>query len=598
MVKKYLNTTISQEKKHHMDRNKLKKNHLLQLALSILVILMLGYISSRIFFRIDLTTEKRYTIHESTREVLKDLNDIIYVKVYLDGKLPAAFEELKRSVLETLEEFRAFGGSNIQYEFIDPMANEIEKERNDLVRQLVKKGLDPRTIREQDKDGMITKYLFPGAIIIYREEETVLNFFDSQSRNARAPAEVLVNEAESKLEYNFLTKIREATSIFPPQIAFVHGHGELERIEAISLARELDEMYTVEVINIDEQVYALRDSLRNKYEAIIIAKPRKRISDKDKYIIDQYIMHGGKVLWLLDYVDVHMDSLSQQSTTQALSLHRELNLNDMLFNYGVRINTGIIQDLSAAPIPINTAPLGGDPEFTPTPWVYFPVLTSRINHPITNKIGPIRTEFINSMDIVGENANIQKTVLLTTSEYSREISTPALINLNIINEKPDPNYYKNGVQNVAILLEGEFTSIFQNRLVDDFTNREAFKFKTTSRPTKMIVVSDGDIARNPVVTRDGQKVPLPLGADKWFNDIYFNGNVEFLLNAMNYLTDDHELVSLRGRKFQLRLLDKQRLRENKLYWRIINIVIPIVMMLIFAFVYNLLRRIKYAGKKK
>lgn len=579
-----------------MSRNSLKKSHLLQLSLTVLIILLLGFVSSRVFFRLDLTTDKRYSMHASTRNALENIEDIIYVKVYLDGKMPAAFEELKRSVLETLDDFRAYAGANIQYEFIDPMGSENEKERNALIRQLVNKGLSPRTLREQGKDGMVTRYVFPGAIIFYRAEEVVLNFIDDANTNSRIPAEVLVNDAQSRLEYNFLLKIQEVTSIFPQKIAFIHGHGELERIEALSLARELDKMYTVEVLEIAEQLHALRDSFRLKYDAIIIAKPRTKFSEKDKYIIDQYVMHGGRILWLVDYVDVHMDSLSYQSTTQALSLHRELNLNDILFNYGVRINTGIVQDLRAAPIPINTAPGGSEPQFTPTPWVYFPVIASQNNHPIVNRIGLIRTEFINSLDIVGESADIEKKILLTTSDYSRVASTPALIELNIINEKSDPANYKSGPQNIAVLLEGTFPSVFRNRLVEEFTSQSMFRFKETSVPTKMIVVSDGDIARNTVVTRDNQKVPLPLGADKWFNDIYFGGNTAFLLNAMNYLTDDYELVSLRARKFQLRLLDKQRLRENKLIWRTINIAVPIIIMLLFAFAFTFIRRVKYARK--
>lgn len=580
-----------------MNRNSLKKSHLVQLLMSVLIVILLGFVSSRVFFRLDLTTDKRYSMHSSTRGAIKNIEDIIYVKVYLDGKLPAAFEELKRSVLETLEEFRAYAGANIQYEFIDPMASENEKERNDLVRQLVRKGLEPRTIREQGKDGMTTRYVFPGAIIVYREEEVSLNFIDDLNSSSRVSFEVLANTAQSKLEYNFLLKIREITSLFPPKVAFIHGQGELERIEALSFARELDKMYTVEVLEIAEQVHALRDSMRLKYDAIIIAKPRTRFSEKDKYIIDQYVMHGGRVLWLVDYVDVHMDSLSYQSSTNALSLHRELNLNDILFNYGVRINTGIVQDLRAAPIPINTAPAGSDPQFTPTPWVYFPVVSPRNSHPIVNRIGLVRTEFINSLDIVGENPEVKKEILLTTSEYSRVASTPALVELNIINEKPDPAFYTAGPQNVAVLLEGVFPSVFRNRLVEEFTSRSTFRFKEESVPTKMIVVSDGDIARNAVINRDGQKVPLPLGADKWFNEIFFEGNAAFLLNSMNYLTDDHELVSLRGRKFQLRLLDKQRLRENKLFWRTINIASPIILMLIFAFFFTFVRRAKYARRK-
>ncbi len=580
-----------------MKRSRLKRKHLIQLLLSIITVVLIGFISSRVFFRIDLTTDKRYSINESTKKALQDLDDIVYIKVYLDGDLPAAFEELRRSVLETIEEFRAYAGTNIQYEFINPSASEDQKTRNEIAKQLVDKGLNPRTIRVEDKDGYKTKYLFPGAVMIYREEEVVLNFIESKG-SGRTAAEKLINDAQEKLEYNFLNKIREVTSIYPSTIAFIGGHGELSRRESISFARELDEMYSIKLVEPDEYVYALRDSMRLKYDAIVIAKPREKFSEKDKFIIDQYVMHGGKILWLVDYIDVHMDSLSRKSTTTALPLQRQLNLNDMLFNYGVRINTGIIQDLRAAPIPVNTAAMGAEPQFTPTPWIYFPVIAPRPIHPITTNIGPIRTEFTNPLDTVGQNNEVTKTILLKTSQYSRVVSSPALIDLSIINEKSDPQRFRSGPQNVAVLLEGNFQSAFKNRLVDDFTQNKYFDYREKSKKTKMVVVSDGDIAKNPVITRNGEKQSLPLGSDKWFEDIYFSGNKPFLLNAVNYLTDDHELVTLRGRKFELRLLDRQKLRNEKTFWRALNIGLPIVLMLIVAFVFHFLRRIKYTKKNQ
>jgi ABC-2 type transport system permease protein len=583
-------------KKSSMKKNQVKRNSLTQLLLSVMIVILVSFVSSRVFFRLDLTTDKRYSIDESTKTALKNLKDIIYVKVYLSGDLPPTFEELRRSVFETLEEFRAYAGANIQYEFINPSESEDEKVRNDIARQLVRKGLVPRTIRVKDKDGFKTKYLFPGAIINYREEEIPLNFLDTKASNARTRVEILVNDAQGRLEYNFLNKIRTITQIIPPEIAFIQGHGELERMENISLARELSDMYGVRVIDPAEYVFALRDSIRLKYQAIIISKPRNRFSEKDKFIIDQYIMHGGRVLWLVDYTQVSMDSLSHNSNTQAIPLQRDLNLNDVLFNYGVRINTGIIQDLNSAPIPVNTATIGTEPQFTPVPWVYFPLIAPRPIHPITTNIGRIKLEFANPIDTVGENPLVEKKVLLTSSQYSRVVSSPAIIDLNIINENPNPDYYRAGPQNVAVLMEGNFQSAFKNRLVDDITQNETFDFKDQSKTTKMIVVSDGDISKNPVITRNGDEQSLPLGSDKWFEQIYFSGNLEFLLNAVNYLTDDYELVTLRGRKFQLRLLDKPKLLESKGFWRTINIGLPILIMLLVALLVGIVRKYRYVKK--
>lgn len=579
-----------------MKRNRLKRNNLIQLIITVLIVLLIGFISSRLFFRIDLTTDKRYTIHPSTKKAIEELDKKIYVKVYLDGDLPSAFEELRRSVLETLEEFRAYAGANIQYEFINPSESEDEEIRNDIAKQLVRKGLEPRTIRVEGKDGYKTKYLFPGAILSWGDEEFILNFLDTKKSNARAPLEKLINQAQEKLEYKFLNKFKKITQPLPKKVAFLQGHGELSRKQSISLARDLDEMYSVKLLDPDEYIFALRDSMILKYNAIVIAKPRKAFSEKDKFIIDQYIMHGGRVLWLVDYVDASMDSLSMRSTTQAIPIQRQLNLNDMLFNYGVRINTGIIQDLRAAPIPVNTAARGAEPQFEPTPWVYFPVITPSGSHIITSNVGPIKTEFTNPLDTVGKNKQVNKEILLKTSNYSRVISSPALIDLNIINEKPNPDYYRAGPQPVAALLEGTFRSAFQNRLVKDITQNKVFDYRDKSKETKMIVVSDGDILKNPVITRDNKKEPLPLGADRWFDQVFFSGNSNFLLNALNYLTDDTELVTLRGRNFQLRLIDRQKLRKEKTFWRAINIGIPIIIMLILAFIMNFVRRIKYHKK--
>src|SRR6056297_2032123 len=259
-----------------MKRSRLKRNYIIQLLLSILTVLLIGFVSSRVFFRIDLTTDNRYSINESTKKALQDLDDIVYVKVYLDGDLPAAFEELRRSVLETMEEFRAYAGSNIQYEFINPAESEDQKTRNEISRQLVRKGLNPRTIRVEDKDGYNTKYLFPGAIIIYRNEEITLNFIDKKGSNARARIEQLINGAQERLEYNFLNKIRTITRPFPKTIAFLHGHDELEREHSLSLARQLDEMYAIKLIDINEHLFALRDTMSMKYDAVIVAKPRRK----------------------------------------------------------------------------------------------------------------------------------------------------------------------------------------------------------------------------------------------------------------------------------------------------------------------------------
>lgn len=578
-----------------MERKKIKQRQIVRLIISITIFILLFFISSRLYYRFDLTEDKRFTINPSTQESIKKLEDIVFFKVYLEGELPGDFVELRQSVLDILNEFRAVAPLNIEYDFVNPSEDPDLGKRRQIFRDLIGKGMQPYTIRTENKDGIVEKYVFPALTISYRERQLHINLFSNNSDNPNTPLEQLINEAKERLEYTILNAIKSVTTITPKSVAILGGWGSLERIETYDAALGLSEMYDVGYLELKEQIFSLVDTIRGPlFDAIIVAKPTKQISEKNKYLIDQYIMHGGKVLWLLDYIDVNMDSLANSRTTTAMPLGRTLNLDDMLFRYGVRINPNIIQDLQAAPIPVNTALAGAEPQFTPVPWIYFPVITPLAAHPITRQVSKIRLEFPSTIDTIPTKTKVDKHILLTTSEYSRAASTPALIDLGIINQRPNPNAFRAFPLTVAVLLEGEFESIFKNIIVDEISQNPIFRYKDKSEQTSMIVVSDGDIVKNYYSRVEKNKVPYPLGADKWFKDIYYAGNKEFILNSVNYLTNDHELMKLRGRKLKLRLLDRVKTVKERTSRQTTNVIFPPAIVIILGIIYNYIRHRRYA----
>ncbi len=445
------------EQKKNKQRS-MKRSSLVQLLSGILIIVLINVISSFVFTRFDLTSEKRYSLSPATKELLKGIDDIVYFRVYLDGEFPAGFKRLRNATREMLDEFRAYN-KNIQYEFVNPSASEDEQERNDTYQLLIEKGLQPTDLQVNTKEGREQQIIFPGALANYKSNEMALELLGSQ---LGVPPEEALNNSVEALEFRLAGAIRDLTVVNKPMIAFIRGHGELDNRYIYDIGQALSKQYTVGVISIGEQLSSLtkRDSISddktrivNKYDAIVIAKPDSAFSEKDKFIIDQYIMRGGKVLWLVDPVLASMDSLEASETT--LGIARDLNLDDMLFRYGVRLNPNLVMDLNALPIPLRTGQVGGQPKIDFFPWYYFPVITPTENHPIVKNLNVIKTEFVSSIDTI-RVAGVKKTILLKTSAYSRTVSTPALITLAILEQEPDERAYAGPHQPVAVLLEGEF----------------------------------------------------------------------------------------------------------------------------------------------
>jgi ABC-2 type transport system permease protein len=573
-------------------RRNIRASSLIRFGLGLVIIILLNVIGSFLFTRFDLTTEKRYSLSDATKELLRETPDIVYFKIYLEGDFPAGFKRLSKSTREILDEFRAYS-NKIQYEFINPSKAGTGQEVNNFYQELIRKGLNPTDLQVKTSEGSSQQIIFPGAIVSYRSRELPLELLLTQI--GQSPEEILNNSVQA-LEYNISSMIRKLTSENKPPVAFIEGHGELEAIYEWDITNALTEFYQVERIRIDEKISSLtaRDTLadgqfliRNKFAAIIIAQPDSAFSEKDKFIIDQYIMHGGKVLWLIDPVYATMDSL--ENSNQTIGLGLDLNLDDMLFNYGVRLNPDLILDLNALPIRVVTGMIGNQPQIDFKPWYYSPVIFSRSRHPVVNNLNAILTTFVSSLDTVGSET-VKKTVLLASSDYSRTFMSPVLIDLSIIQEEPDERLFNQAGIPMAVLLEGTFRSVFSNRIPPQIQDNPLIGFRETSTPTAMIVVSDGDVIRNQLHVSQGY--PLPLGFDQYTRQQF--GNRDFILNAVNYLCDDSGLIAARSKDIRLRILDSTKISKSRLMIQTINIALPVVIVILFGIIQYFLRKRKYA----
>ena len=574
----------------------IKRNNIIQFVLGIVIIILVNSIGYYVFTRFDLTSEKRYTLSEPTKKILKNLDDIVYFEVYLDGDFPAGFKRLRRETKEMLDEFRAYS-DKIQYEFINPSESSDPAERDAVYKKLVERGLQPTDLQVKNKEGNSRQIIFPGTIISYREKQVPVELLNSQMG---VPPEEVLNNSIQNLEFNLISAVKKLTTVKKPKVAFIEGHGELPLIDVADVTLALQESYSVERVRIDGNVNSLTErqaidsvntGIFNKFDAIIVAKPDSAFTEKDKFIIDQFIMRGGKVLWLIDPVSASMDSIYKSDIT--FGLINDLNLDDQFFTYGIRLNTDLIMDLNALPIPVKTGESGGTPQIDFFPWYYFPVLYPLSDNPIVKNLNAIKTEFISSIDTIS-GSNVKKTILLTSSQYAKTVNTPALITLEILKEEPDRRLYNKKYIPVSALLEGKFKSVYAGRVPPEIANDKIMGFLEESRPTKMIFVADGDVIKNQVNYTKGKKpFTYPLGYDRYTGQTF--GNKDFILNAMDYLIDESGLITIRSREIKLRLLDRTKINENGLYWKILNVVAPVVVMLIMGLIMGFVRKKKYSG---
>jgi ABC-2 type transport system permease protein len=573
-------------------KKNIKRGNLTALMLWIAIVILVNVIAAFIFTRIDLTAEKRYSLAPATKKLLKKLDDVVFFKVYLVGDLPPGFQRLSNETREMLDEFRAYS-DNIQYEFVNPSDNPNNKDRNDAYRLLAERGLQPTDLRVNTKGESSQLIIFPGAMVSYHGKEVPVQLLMAQLQ--QDPNKVL-NTSIQSLEYNLASAIKNLTTAIKPRVAIIEGQGELDQMETIDLHNSLSEFYNVDRVTLNNKITSLairiksdtaHDVLINKYRAIIIAKPTKPFDERDKFLIDQFIMRGGKVLWLIDPVFASMDSLQKYNST--MGIPNDVNLEDMLFNYGIRANVNLVQDLNALPIPVKTGQVGNQPQFDYFKWWFFPVLMPSKNHPVVNGLNAIKTEFISTIDTVTA-PDVKKTILLETSPYSRTVSAPALIDLEILKKQPNERVFNKGPLPVAVLLEGEFTSAFLFRIPPSLADNPALGFKPKSKKTKMIIIADGDVVKNQFHYSQGY--PLPLGYDQYTKQTF--GNKDLALNAVNFLCDDSGLISVRSRELKLRMLDTAKVEKQRIFWQLLNLLLPILLITGFGLVKYRLRKRAYA----
>ncbi|MCW3086356.1 MAG: hypothetical protein JWP12_3722 [Bacteroidetes bacterium] len=557
-----------------------KKRDLAALVLAITVVILLNFVNSFVFHRFDLTSEKRYTLAPATKALLAKLDEVVYVKVYLDGDFPAGFKRLRNETREMLDEFRTYSHDNIEYEFINPSENPDKKQQNELFKQLYDKGLQPFNVEDKTDEGSTQQVIWPGAIVSYHGREAAWKLLKTSMGYS---AEGQLNNSVQSLEYEFASCIHNLTTDTHNEVGFIEGQGELDTLAVDDIKNALGEFYTLKRVKIGGQLGALKD-----LTTIVIAKPDTAFSEQDKFVIDQFVMRGGKILWCVDPLETRVDSLA---TGRTYGVAYDLKLDDMLFKYGVRLNQNLILDLQSSALPVNTAFHGQQPRVELRPWVYVPVILPTINHPIVKNLDVIKFDYVSSIDMVDSGPGINKTVLLTTSKNSKLLNAPVRVDMSRMRMQEDESKFRAGPQPVAVLLEGQFESLYKNRLPPSIADSKDIGFTDHSVNTKMIVISDGDIIRNDIQGSSGK--PYPLGYDKYTKQQF--GNKNFILNCINYLCDDSGLISVRSRELTLRLLDKKKIKDDKLKWQLINTLIPLGLVLLYAIIHFIRRKRKYAN---
>lgn len=554
-----------------------------KIATAVFILILVLCVSSSFHIRYDLTEEKRYTLADATEQVLSNLEDTIRVTVYLDGEMPLSFINMRRDVSDLLQEFKEIAGDKFLIRFMDPQEiGDAKNFKHTLARLHDTYGLTPYTIQEEDETGKLTqRYIIPGIIVSTSKRYVSINML---SDVIGATPEEQINKAIQNLEYDCIKAIRQLTMDQRKNIAFLVGHGELPVKYSYSAMVSLLDLYNVDRVTTAQ----LRDSMQ-KYEAVVIAEPSAPFTEEDKYIIDQYIMRDGNVLFLGDMISVNMDSLKTSSFTYAMP--KDLNISDLLFNLGVRVNTTVLLDNQCAKIPMNVSAYGETPRFAPVPWYYYPLLKPNTSHVITHTVDVVKSEFASTIDTLPGKLGVTKTVLLASSAYSRVLGTPNSIGFHVLQNTPDKEFFNTYYIPVGVLLEGSFQSLYKSR-----SRPLNISARDSSEHNRIIVVADGDIIKNEVEVVQNDTVPKSLSYYKYysFDKRIYTGNVDFFVNAVNYLCGDVDLLQIRNREVVIRLLNKNRIVAEKNIWRFLNLALPVLIVIAVGSVMYFIRKMKYS----
>ncbi|MBS0000751.1 MAG: gliding motility-associated ABC transporter substrate-binding protein GldG [Cyclobacteriaceae bacterium] len=552
-----------------------KLQDFLILGIGILVIINLNMLFARHTFRLDLTEEKRYTISDASIELLESLSDVVYVDVYLEGDFPPGFERLQRSVRQTLEGFRVYAGDNIQYRYVDPQKIRGERGQQDLIRYLGEKGIQPTNLFASEDGKRTEKLIFPGAVMSYGGEEKGVMLLKG---NKAAGSQERLNQSVEGVEFELISTIEQLVNVDRKRIAMIHGHGELDSIDIASIRQTILERYDL------FHVYLPTKSSLEEYDGILIAKPLRPFSETDLYKIDQFIMKGGKAIFLMDMLEVNSDSISSEGS---IGYPVNTNLEGLLFKYGTRINKDYLLDLNSGGFPVVVGNMGENPQIQMMPWPFYPIITNYTDHPVVRNLDAVYLRFTSSIDTVGVKG-ITKIPLMFTSPYTKTAGTPVKVSLNDLRKQMSPEIFNEGSQPVAYLLTGSFPSLFKGRFIPDGADGQ--NFISDSQPTSVIVCADGDIIRNEINEKAG--VPYDLGYDPYLQAEFANAG--FILNALAFLMDEDGVILSRNREVTIRPLDKVRVENEKVKWQMINLVIPIILVIMFGIIRYYWRKQKYS----
>lgn len=559
--------------------NTATKNRLRSVGITIIIVLILNTIGSFFFYRFDLTKDKRYTLSPTSLQILEQVKNPLYIKVYMQGELPSEFKRLQLETRQMLEEFQGYN-SNIVFEFIDPLEDEAKSMDN--IKELYRKGLTPINISVDDKGKQSQAMVFPWAIAVYDNKEVNIPLL--KNIMGASTTDKVIGSVQH-LEYSIADALHKITQNKQKKIAIIKGNGELHEAYIAKFLLQTKESYHIGPFTLDSVAQHPTNTLEalKKYDLAIIAKPTEAFSEGEKQVLDQYIVNGGKTIWLVDQVVAEMDRL-YSPTGSALAFPRDLNLNDFFFKYGVRIYPDLVKDEQGSPIKLASGEQGSATQFQEFNWKFAPLVHPQSKHPIVKNLGGIKFDFANAIDTLKNG--IKKTVLLQSSLYSKRIGTPTEINLNVVNEETTPaDYLNKGNIPLAVLLEGNFHSMFENRVLAFDQNN----FQTKGKSGKMIVISDGDVIKNQL---DKNLLPVELGYDQRSGNLY--DNKDFLMNCVNYLLDDNGLINIRSKDLDLPLLDKEKVYENYTFTQFLTIGLPIVVLTLFSFVFTFLRKRKYS----
>lgn len=546
------------------------------------IVVVVNLLLHPFFFRIDLTREHRFSLSDASKKLAQRVDQPMYVKVFLEGEFPAGFKRLSTSTREMLDEFSAYSNGNIQYEFIDPFADADAKKSDAVIRELGEKGLQPTNVQIKKEDEFAQKILIPGALVYYKGKEFAMNLLKQQFGQ---DPELVINGSIELLEYEIANTLRKALQDKRKKIAFIQDHGELGGWYLAEAKSMLNQYYDVEDLPLNIQV----PERLNDFAGIVIARPSAEVPEFDQFKIDQYIMNGGKVLWLVESQHAEMDSLYRENLFVTTTYPTRLDA--LLFRYGVRVNANVIQDLQCNAIPILSGMKDGVPQQKLLPWPFFPVVPPGGNHPVVKGIEPVWFQFAASIDTLA-SPDIRKTVLLQSSPYSRILSAPARVDLNTTRLDLQPEMFRRkGKGNfiMGVLLEGKFISNFRYRY--DASRTPDLPFKDHIDQNRMIVISDGDVIRNQFKRSTGEV--FPLGYDRYTNENF--GNKKLIQNCIDYLCDDSGIIEVRGKEISLRLLDKGRIKKERNFWMMINLLVPVGLILTFGGVNRWVRKRKYAS---